>query len=75
MHDANCVRVRLLISADEYLRVYRGTARTVVAQSLDGRTIHFPVNLLQPFVTRDGVSGEFTIYFDEQRKFLRIEKV
>ena len=63
------------IPADEYLKYYRGTARAVYARSNDGRSIQFPANVLQPFVTTEGITGQFVIYFNQNNKFLRIEKV
>jgi len=69
------VRVVLRISREEYLRVYQGTARIVHAIGTDGRTIRFPVNILQRFVTHNGIEGEFEICFDHQHKFKSIEKV
>jgi hypothetical protein len=67
--------VSLSISPDEYLRVYQGTAKKVSSVDNDGRRISFPVNILQPFVTRDGVMGTFAIYFDESNKFQRIDRI
>ncbi len=69
------VRIPLSISADEYLRVYQGAAKKVSAIDSQGKRISFPVNILQPFVTRDGVAGVFDIYFDSDNRFLRIEKL
>nr|WP_086932452.1 DUF2835 domain-containing protein [Agarilytica rhodophyticola] len=67
--------VDLNISAEEYLKLYQGSASSVLARSRDRRTIRFPAQVLRPFVTRDGVSGAFCIYFDKNMKFLRIDRV
>jgi hypothetical protein len=67
--------VSLSISPDEYLRVYQGTAKKVSTIDSHGRRISFPVNILQSFVTRDGVMGTFAIYFDESNKFQRIDRI
>lgn len=72
---AKQVVVDLNIPEDEYLRVYRGSARTVLAYSIDGRRVSFPANILQPFVTRSGIRGRFRIRFDEQGRFSSIEKL
>jgi len=69
------LRVAINIERDEYLRVYRGTARTVFAYSVDGKSVQFPVNILQKYVDQDGVHGEFIIHFDTKNKFKSIEKV
>ncbi|MEC8444153.1 MAG: DUF2835 domain-containing protein [Pseudomonadota bacterium] len=65
----------LNISADEYLRYYRGSARTVLATSVDGRNVRFPANVLQHAVTHDGVQGRFAIVFNDDGKFERIERL
>lgn len=69
------LRFHLNISADEYSRYYRGTARFVHARSVDGRTVRFPINVLQPHLTHEGVHGEFILYFDHNNKFIRLDKI
>jgi hypothetical protein len=68
----NRVLISLSIPADEYIRVYQGSAKKVSAIDHRGRRISFPVNILQPFVTRDGVIGGFEIYFDQDNRFQKI---
>jgi len=68
------ISIDIAISSDEWLKIYRGTAKTVNAISRDGRSIQFPANILQPFVTHFGISGSFDIYFDNQGKFSSIQK-
>lgn len=72
---AKQVVIDLNIPEDEYLRVYRGSARTVLAYSIDGRRVSFPANILQSYVTRTGIHGRFRIRFDEQGRFSSIEKL
>lgn len=73
--DLKQIVVDLQISEDEYLRVYRGQARSVLAQSIDGRRVRFPANILQSFVTRSGIHGRFRIRFDAGGQFESIEKL
>ncbi|MBT8149709.1 MAG: DUF2835 domain-containing protein [Gammaproteobacteria bacterium] len=68
------IRVELAISADEYLKMYRGTAKQVVATASDGRVVRFPANCLQPFVTHSGIYGRFELFVDPQHKLLRIQR-
>ena len=65
----------LHIPAHDYLNYYSGVAREVVTVASDGRKIRFPANILRPFVTQDGIHGEFMIEFDEANKFVAIHKV
>lgn len=67
--------IRLGISADEYLKHYQGSAKSVFCTSLDGRSVRFPAGILQKFVMRDGVYGTFRLHFDEQNRYQRIEKI
>jgi hypothetical protein len=74
MPEKRSVDISLRIPADEYLRVYQGDAKKVSAIDSQGRRVSFPVNILQSFVTRDGINGAFTILFDEDNRFKEIIK-
>ena len=66
------IKVSLNIPADEYLRIYQGSARFIQAISSEGKRVRFPANILQPFVTRDGVYGDFLIVCDKDNRFEKI---
>ena len=63
------------IPAQEYLRVYQGTANRVLIRSRDGRTVSLPARHLQPFLTHKGVYGSFVIEFNQQGQLLALRKV
>lgn len=67
--------VNLMISPEEYQRLYQGAVRDVLATSVDGRRVRFPATILRPFVTHTGVRGRFRIVFDENHRFQTIEKI
>jgi hypothetical protein len=67
--------VQLNISAAEFQRLYEGTVREVSVRSLDGRRVRFPANILRPFVTHSGISGTFCIRFDQDNRYLGIDRV
>lgn len=67
--------VSLNISAEEYLKRYQGAAKSVYAYTLEGRSIRFPANILQPFVSHQGVRGTFVIRFDQDRRFVDIRAI
>lgn len=71
----NRVVIPIRLSADEYLRYYRGTARNVYARDLQGRVVQFPASLLQRFVTKDGVDGLFEITSTVAGKLVDIRRV
>ena len=65
----------LSISAQEYLRVYRGSARQVVVRGTDGSSLSFPAEHLRRFVSHDGVQGRFELKYDASNKFVSLEKL
>jgi hypothetical protein len=69
------ISVDLAIPADEYLALYQGIVKDVVAKARDGRVVRFPANILQRFVSHAGVYGSFVIYFDDNNKFSHVEQV
>ena len=72
---AKTVLVDIRISEDDYLMHYQGSVSQVSAIAHDGRRIQFPSKILQPFVLHNGIQGTFAIHFDEQHKFVSIERV
>ena len=65
----------LNLSYEKFLYVYKGHAKYVVAEAYDGRKIQFPAEILKPYLTREGVQGQFIIYFDEKHKFKSLSKI
>lgn len=68
------VRLSLRLTKDQLMRYYAGNVKQVVAKDLRGKVIRFPVNILQPYVTHDGISGLFSICFDQTGRFVSIER-
>ena len=71
---ASWVYVPIKISPDDMMLWYTGSTNVVEARALDGRVVHFPANILRPFVTRYGVSGLFKITYSAAGKYLNIER-
>lgn len=67
--------IDLHISADEYLRHYRGSVNKVICTARDGRKVQFPSGVLQRFVTRDGIHGTFRLQIDDNNKLVGVERV
>jgi hypothetical protein len=61
--------ISLRISAEDYLAVYQGQVKDVVATAEDGRTVRFPATILKGMVGHEGIYGTFKIHFDRQNKF------
>ncbi|MEM8983901.1 MAG: DUF2835 domain-containing protein [Pseudomonadota bacterium] len=69
------VVVSLAIAADEYLRVYSGTARHVQTIANNGQSVRFPASILRPFVTHTGVHGRFEIRYGDNGRFEAINRL
>ena len=67
--------VDIVISADEYLKRYSQRNTVVSTVTLEGKSIRFPAGILQPFVLHNGISGRFSIEFDENNKFVGIHRL
>lgn len=65
----------LAINADEYMMLYAGTVRDVVATSRTGERVRFPGNLLRKFVLHNGVNGTFEITVNANNKFQAIRRL
>ena len=74
-NQSSTIRLRLAISAEEYLAYYRGSAQVVVARSDDNKVVQFPASAIREFVTHDGIFGSFEITFDENNKLIGIQPI
>lgn len=63
------------ISPDQYLRYYKGTARTIVVTGSTGIRVKFPAGALRKHVTNEGIKGKFVIRFDAENKLIGVERV
>jgi hypothetical protein len=56
------------ISANEMLRYYQGTAKTIIVRTEGGLRVGFPAYLLRPHMTHSGVRGRFALEFDQHNR-------
>ena len=68
-------RFRIALPAERYLAHYQGVVRGVVVTAEDGTRVEFPAELLRPFVTRDGVYGQFVLRADANGKLQSLQRV
>lgn len=68
-------RFHLAISAEQYLAYYEGVARAVVVTLASGQRLQFPAESLRPFVSREGVYGEFVMRVDGHNRLQGIERI
>jgi hypothetical protein len=67
--------VSLYISREDYLSVYQGQVKDVVATASDGRVVRFPAAILKGVVGHEGIHGTFKIHFDANNKFDGITRI
>ena len=65
----------LQILPARYLDYYRGRVHHVIARCTTGQNVQFPASLLQKFVTKDGIQGNFVLTCDEQNKCVGLERL
>ena len=65
----------LSVSYDDYLSFYQGIASRVRLRADNGQIIVFPASRLKPFLSHSGVHGRFVITYDENNKFVSLERV
>jgi len=65
----------LSISAAEYLRFYQGSARNVAVNTHQGLRVRFPASALRPYVTKDGISGQFSLITDANDKLIELRRI
>jgi len=65
----------LRLTAEQYLRVYQGTAKRISVIANDGRRIEFPAQNIQKYLTHDGISGKFEMELTSENKFIGIKKL
>lgn len=67
---------RLNIPADEFRRLYEGSANTVVSRDqVSGKTERFPANVLRQFVTGGCVFDRFEISVGTDNRLQDIRKL
>ncbi len=64
--------VRLSLTSQQIESYYIGSASSVMAKTIDGKSIQFPASALRQIVTQKGAVGTYLITTDENYKFLSI---
>lgn len=67
--------VWIKIDANTFVGYYQGKIKTVVATADNGKKVSMPANILQPFVTKQGINGHFQVDFDEHGKVTNISNI
>jgi hypothetical protein len=75
MQKKQLLRFSLQLTADQFLRVYQGTAKRVSVIASDGRRIEFSAQNIRKFLTHDGISGSFEMELTAENKFVAIKRI
>lgn len=67
--------VDISIPPEEWIRLYQGHVTDVHARARDGRSVRFPARILSRFFLEDGIRGSFCILFDDQGRFVSVERL
>ncbi len=63
------------LNSDQVKDYYRGKTDRVRLTAKDGTSVSIPYNILLDFLSREGIYGTFNIYYHDDGKFNRIERV
>jgi hypothetical protein len=69
------ITVDIIISPDEWIKLYQGSATDIHTTTRDGRSVRFPARILSRFYLQNGIRGSFRILFDGQGKFVSVERL
>lgn len=65
----------LSISAEEYLRYYQGEVLNVAVSTHQGVQLRFPASALRPYITQDGINGQFVLFTDANNKMIELRRI
>ncbi|MBM7071920.1 DUF2835 domain-containing protein [Shewanella sp. 202IG2-18] len=66
---------RLSVSYDNFLPYYQGVAKRVEVREHYGRILHINAYHFKPFLTPQGIEGNFKIQIDDNGTLRKIEKL
>lgn len=69
------IHFSIKLSYEKYFEFYQGYADQVLVRATDGRKIRFPAEILKPYLTREGINGDFIIHFDRNNKYQSLQKL
>ena len=69
------VVLNVVLPAFKYEAMYAGSAKSLVASSLDGRKVQLPLSAFQRFVTHQGIHGVFEVEFDDTNKLIGVTQI
>ncbi|MBT3623396.1 MAG: DUF2835 family protein [Gammaproteobacteria bacterium] len=68
------LRLALEIPESSIRLWYEGRVQQVIATDHTGRKVQFPIGILRPFITHDGVSGVFELEVEQSGRLASIKR-
>ena len=65
----------MALSAAKLEAIYRGNARYILVESLEGLKLQLPAINFRGFVGRDGIHGRFRVRIDDDNRILALDRV
>jgi predicted flavoprotein YhiN len=69
------INFNIKISPSELEKYYAGTAKVISVVANNGQRLQFPANLMLPYVSHYGISGEFVLDYSSSGKARSLTKV
>ncbi|MBR9727855.1 DUF2835 family protein [Shewanella intestini] len=63
------------ISYDKYLYYYKGYADKIEVRDITGQYLHVNAKYFKPYLTRNGINGQFRLLVDAKGNFISLDKV
>jgi len=72
---ASELKFYLNLTREQALRYYQGTARAIAVTTTNGQKLQFPAEHIRPFIGQTGISGYFSIQFDQDNKLIGLKQL
>lgn len=69
------IQFRLTLPAEQCKQYYRGQVSQISTISLCNQRLQLPFNTVKPFLTATGIYGLFEMHFDQNNKFISVNKI
>jgi len=63
------------LNYEQLLPIYNGGADKIVVRDVTGRTIELPAERFKPFLTRQGINGQFRLLTETSGKFYSLTRL
>ncbi|MBM13756.1 MAG: hypothetical protein CME57_04255 [Halieaceae bacterium] len=65
----------IYLTEQETLSFYSARKNRIKVAAENGQTLSLPWEVFKPYVTKNGISGRFAVYFNSDGKFMRLQQL